>query len=300
VERAAAAVATVGSVAPPGEEARWRSLARRNPSLVVGLLIVAAIVAFGLVGPFLINQNATRTTAFAKDLRPSLAHPLGTDSFGRDIMALIVVGTPQTVKVGLIAGVISLLVGSLLGFAQGYYRGAVGTVVRAVTDVMLTIPALLILITIASQVRLVSVEGMALIIAALSWPGTTRAMGAQVLTMRERTFVAVAHLNGMSGPAIIVKEMMPNMLPYLGAAFVHAVSVAILFSIGLEVLGLGPQTTNTLGMTIYWSQLNSAVIRGLVWWWMSPVVVVVLLFIGLFLTSQGLDQLANPRLRVRV
>ena len=80
----------------------------------------------------------------------------------------------------------------------------------------------------------------------------------------------------------------------------QAVSVAILFAIGLEVLGLGPQTTNTLGMTIYWSQLNSAVIRGLVWWWLSPVVVVVLLFVGLFLTSHGLDELANPRLRRRV
>ena len=93
---------------------------------------------------------------------------------------------------------------------------------------------------------------------------------------------------------------MPNMLPYLGASFVAAVSTAILFAIGLEVLGLGPQTTNTLGMTIYWSQLHSAVIRGLWWWWVSPMVVIVLLFIGLFLTSRGLDELANPRLRRRV
>lgn len=284
----------------PGRSAEWLGFARRNPTLVVGLLIVAAIVLFGLIGPFLIHQEATRTTAFAKDLSPTRDHLLGTDSFGRDIFALIVVGTPQTIKVGLIAGVIGLLVGSFLGFVQGYYPGTIGVVVQAFTDVMLTIPALLILITVASQVRQVSVEGMALIIAALSWPGVARSMGGQVLTLRERAFVSVARLSGMSGPKIIVTELMPNMLPYIGASFVHAVSVAILFAIGLEVLGLGPQTTNTLGMTIYWSQLNSAVIRGLVWWWLSPVVVVVLLFIGLFLTSQGLDELANPRLRQRV
>jgi len=74
------------------EESRggeWRSFARRNPSLVVGILIVAAIVLFGLIGPFLIHQEATRTTAFAKDLKPNLEHVLGTDSFGRDTMALI-------------------------------------------------------------------------------------------------------------------------------------------------------------------------------------------------------------------
>jgi peptide/nickel transport system permease protein len=296
------AAATLRAYVHPASSWSAGSLAfmRRNPMLVVGLLIIATIILFGLIGPFLIRQEATRTTAFAKDLAPTREHFLGTDSFGRDIFALIVIGTPQTVKVGLIAGVIALVVGSFLGFVQGYYPGSIGVVVRGFTDVMLTIPALLILITLASQVRQVSVEGMALIIAALAWPGTARAVGGQVLTLRERAFVSVARFNGMSGPKIIVKELMPNMLPYIGASFVQAVSVAILFAIGLEVLGLGPQTTNTLGMTIYWSQLNSAVIRGLVWWWFSPVVVVVLLFIGLFLTSQGLDELANPRLRNRV
>jgi peptide/nickel transport system permease protein len=280
--------------------AEWLWRLRGNPNLLIGGIIVGLIIVFGLVGPFLIHQDATRTTAFAKDLKPSAAHVLGTDSFGRDILSLIVVGTPQTVKVGLVAGAIAVLVGSFLGFVQGYYTGKVGVAVRGFTDVMLTIPALLILITLASQVRVVSVEGMAFIIAALSWPGACRAIGGQVLTLRERTFVSVARLNGMSGPKIIVLEMMPNMLPYLAASFVHAVSTAILFAIGLEVLGLGPQTTNTLGMTIYWAQLNSAVIRGLVWWWLSPVAVVMLLFVGLFLVSRGLDELANPRLRNRV
>jgi peptide/nickel transport system permease protein len=307
------ALATVGSNAQeaqavlpavvsavPARRGRQFSFVIGNPSLVVGLVIVGAIIVFGLIGPFLINQRDTRTTTFAKDLVPSAAHLLGTDSFGRDILALIVVGTPQTVKVGLIAGLISVVVGSVLGFVQGYYRGTVGAVVRAITDVMLTIPALLILITIASQVKTVSVEGMAIIIGALSWPGSVRAIGSQVMTLRERAFVAVAHFNGMSGRGIIMKELMPNMLPYLGASFVHAVAIATLAAIGLEVLGLGPQTTNTLGMTIYWAQLNSAVLRGLVWWWLSPVVVVVLLFVGLFLISRGLDELANPRLRSRV
>ncbi len=278
----------------------WISYGRRNPTLVAGLSIITVIVVFGLLAPFIIDQDATRTTAFSKDLSPSLDHPLGTDSFGRDMLALIIVGTPQTVKIGLIAGFMALIIGSALGFIQGFYRGPIGTSVRGITDITLTIPALLILITVASQVRQVTVESMAIIIALLAWPGTTRAIGSQVLSMRERAFVPIARFNGMSGPEIIFKELMPNMLPYLGASFVAAVSTAILFAIGLEVLGLGPQTTNTLGMTIYWSQLHSAVIRGLWWWWLSPMVVIVLLFIGLFLISHGLDELANPRLRRRV
>ena len=262
--------------------------------------MVSIIILFGLIAPFLIDQDATRTTAFDRELAPSSKHLLGTDSFGRDMMAIIIVGTPQTVKVGVVAGLMSLIIGSTLGFVQGFFRGPIGASVRGVTDVTLTIPALLILITIASQVKFMSVETMAIIIALLAWPGTTRAIGAQVLSMRERAFVPIARFNGMSSMEIIFKELMPNMLPYLGASFVAAVSTAILFAVGLEVLGLGPQTTNTLGMTIFWSQLHSAVILGMWWWWASPIVVIVFLFIGLFLTSHGLDELANPRLRRRV
>ena len=97
---------------------------------------------------------------------------------------------------------------------------------------------------------------MALVVASLAWLYPTRTIRAQVLTLRERGYVQVARLSGMSGPEIIVKELLPNLLPYLAAALVDAVSAAILASIGLEVLGLGPFDAPTLGMTIYWVNLQ--------------------------------------------
>src|SRR5438876_1103944 len=96
---------------------------------------------------------------------------------------------------------------------------------------------------------------------------------------------------------IIVREL-PKMLPYIAPAFVGAVSTAVLASIGLEALGLGPQNDPTLGMTIYWAIMFNAVLRGL-WGWVPPMVVVVVLFVGLFLLSAGLDEIANPRKRNR-
>jgi peptide/nickel transport system permease protein len=107
----------------------------------------------------------------------------------------------------------------------------------------------------------------------------------------------MAKLNGMSTPRIIGKELVPNLLPYLGASFVGAVGAAILAAIGLEALGLGPQNEPTLGMTIYWAIFYSALLRGLWWWWAAPVGVIVILFVALFLIAVGLDELANPRLR---
>jgi peptide/nickel transport system permease protein len=120
------------------------------------------------------------------------------------------------------------------------------------------------------------------------------------LSIKQRGYVQIARLSGMSSPEIIVKELLPNLLPYLGASLVGSVSAAILASIGLEVLGLGPFEAPTLGMTIYWVIYNAAIINGWWWWWVPPILVIAVLFIGLFLVAVGLDEMANPRVRNRV
>ena len=142
-----------------------------------------------------------------------------------------------------------------------------------------------------------TVDQMALVVASLAWLYPARTIRSQVLTLKQRGYVQVARLSGMSSPEIIVKELLPNLLPYLGGSLVGAVSAAILASIGLEVLGLGPFEAPTLGMTIYWVIYNAAIINGWWWWWVPPIVVIAVLFIGLFLVAVGLDEIANPRLR---
>jgi len=141
---------------------------------------------------------------------------------------------------------------------------------------------------------------MALMIAALAWLGPTRQVRAQALVLREANYVLMARLGGMSGPAIIFREMAPNLLPYLMASFVLAVSQAILAAVGLEALGLGPADEPTLGMTVYWMMYYTAFIRGFWWWIVAPIAVLIVLFVGLYLVGAGLDELANPRLRRRV
>src|SRR5438093_337659 len=134
------------------------------------------------------------------------------------------------------------------------------------------------------------VDVMALVIASVAWRQPTRTVRSQVLTLRERAYVQVARLSGVNTFGIIVKEILPNMLPYLAASFVGAVGYAILASIGLEALGLGPQNDPTIGMTIYWAIHFNALLRGMWWWWIPPILVVVTLFIGLFLLTAGLDE----------
>lgn len=171
-------------------------------------------------------------------------------------------------------------------------------VVRILVDVLISIPALLVLVVIASAIHTsMSTTIMAVTIALLAWREPTRQIRAQVLVMREAPYVKLAVLNGADAARIIFREMVPNLLPYLAASFVMAVAQAVLASIGLEALGLGAPAEPTLGMTIFWLMSESAFLLGLWWWIVAPITVLVLLFVGLFLITVGLDELANPRLR---
>jgi len=255
-------------------------------------------VLFGLVGPAFVPAHGENVGSAPADLGPSLQYPLGTDTVGRQLLPVLIVGTPLTLSVGLIAGAIGLGVGILFGFTAGYYGGILDNLFRGSADVFLTVPGLLILVVLASSTKgAVDITTEALVVSALAWMWPTRTIRSQVLTMRERGYIQVAKFSGTGGPGIILKEMMPNLLPYLATSFVGAVAAAILASIGLEALGLGPQNQPTLGMTIYWALYYTAVLRGLVWWWLPPIIVIVLIFMGLYLIAAGLDQVANPRLR---
>lgn len=228
---------------------------------------------------------------------PSWEHPLGTESNGRDMLAVILVGAPRSLRIGLIAAGIGMLVGIFLGFTAGFLGGWVDNVIRTLSDAVITIPSLAVLIVISAYVRSVSVENMALLLALFAWPGPTRLIRAQVLTMRERGYVQMARLSGASRFDIMFKEMMPNLLPYLASSFTGNVSGAILAATGLEALGLGPTRIPTLGMTIFYAIRAASILRGMWWWFGIPIALLVIIFTGLFLMTVGLDEIANPRLR---
>ena len=271
---------------------------RANKQLAAGLAIILAVVLFGLVGPLFVDPEGTRIGSAPVSQPPSLKYPLGTDTIGRQMLPVMVSGTPLTLRIGLIAGAIGLGVGIVFGFVAGYFGGVWDHLLRGAADVVITIPALLVLIVIASSIRgAVDVNTQALVISLVAWPWPTRTIRAQVLSMRERPYVQVAKLSGMNGLEIIGRELIPNLLPYLAASFVTAVAAAILASIGLEALGLGPQNVQTLGTTIYWSLFYTTLITGMWWWWAPPIAMIVVIFVGLFLISTGLDEIANPRLR---
>ena len=270
----------------------------RTPKLLLGLVMLLSLLLLGLVGPLFVDVEKARPISVPPRKPPSAEYPLGTDGGGRDVLAVIIVGTPQTLRMGLLAGIVGVVLGTSLGLIAGYFGGRIDMAISTATDTMLTIPPLaILLVVVAASVRTMSVENMAIIIALLSWMFPARTIRAQVLSLREQPYVHMARPAGLSDIRIIFEEIMPHILPLAAASFVGATSGAVLAGIGLEVLGMGPQRTPTLGMTIYWAQLYSALINGLWWWWLPPIIVLIVLFVGLFLVSAAMDEFVNPRLR---
>lgn len=274
-----------------------------NSKFMIGCSIILLVILFGLLGPLFWDTELAYTASSPVNLPPMWmkggdpAHPLGTESNGRDMLAQLIIGTPASLKVGLIAASIGMGVGILLGSLAGYLGGWWDHVIRTISDSVITIPSLMVLIAIAAYIKMTDTTAMALILALFAWPGPTRLIRSQVLTLRERGYVRMALLSNVPPLEIMLVEMVPNMLPWLAASLTGGISGAILGATGLEALGLGPTRVPSLGMIINYALRSSALVRNMVWWWLPPIIVLIIIFTGFFLMTVGLDEIANPRLR---
>ena len=296
----AAAVPVQELAAPPVLEARGVShILLHNRKFVFGASIFILLLLLSILGSRLLGPQALRSGAFAP--RQGLGSVgvllLGSTSLGQSILAQLFQAVPNSMLVGLVAATIGTSVGAVVGLLSGYFGGKVDAALRVLIDVFLAVPSLLFLILIASLLRGVGVPALAIIIGLFAWAWPARAVRAQVLSLKERPFVQVALLSGLSGLEIVWGELMPHLLPWLGANFVNAFIAAILAESGLSILGLGPQQDMTLGMMIYWALNYGALLQNIWWWWATPVLSLIVLFLALYLVHVGLDEVGNPRLR---
>lgn len=272
---------------------------RRNMSLVIGLFIVALLFLFTVHGLLTIDTKDAYPLAARPKLAPNAQYPLGTDFFGRDLYAAMVVGMWQTALIGVLAGAAGTLLGVFLGFTSAYFGGLIDGGIKGVCQILTPIPVFLIQVVIAGSLdkRSVTIYTMALIVVLLAWMGPTLVIRSQVLSMKERQFVSVAKLSGVGDLGIIFGEILPNLLPFIAAAFVGQVFAAVFVSFYLAVVGLGPLREPLLGNTIWAAQSQGAFFNGWWWWPIAPAVAMVLILGSLALINMGLDELANPRIR---
>lgn len=265
-------------------------------SVVLGLVLLLWPLVFAIVAGLAVDPRGLRIAAAPVAAAPSLEHLLGTDSAGRDILALLAQGTPPTYLIGFVAGFLGTILGTVFGLVSGYSRGLLDTTLRGVVDIVLGIPVLAVAIIVAALLGAISTEQLAFVIAVLIWAYPARQIRSQVLSLREQQYVFISRLSRQGSISIMFTELLPNLLPFVMAALVSATSFSILLAVGLQLLSLG-SADPTIGLVLQLAITGGALSRGMWWWWLPPALILVSIFIGLFLLSTSLDRIANPRLR---
>jgi peptide/nickel transport system permease protein len=264
---------------------------------VVGLTIVLAIFAFGLIGPLLVGDPlAISDVGMAP---PNAQHILGTTQTGQDVFAQLAWASRGSLIIGLLVGAMGLFLSFLFGVLGGYASGWADELFSLVTNVVLILPGLPLMIVIGSYMPRKGILVISLVLAITSWAGGARVLRAQTLSLRTRDYVHAARVAGENPLRIIAVEILPNLLPVMSSGFVFAMIWAILGEAGLSFIGLGVSGTQTWGSMLYYAQNGQALTLGGWWWFVPPGALIALLGMGLALINFAIDEVINPRLRTR-
>jgi peptide/nickel transport system permease protein len=278
-----------------------RSVARitavLNGRFLFSLIMLLLILGFSFLGPLILNRPDALVTVGGLYDAPSSTAWLGTDNFGRDVFTQLMYGTRTSLIIGLIAGLVATLLGLLIGTVAGFRGGILEEALMALTNVVITIPSIVILILLSIAINSRSIEVMGLIIGITSWPWTARAVRAQASSLRTREHVEIARLSGAGTLSLIFWEILPFMLSYVVMAFVLQLSSGILTEATLSMLGLGPSGNVSLGIMLQWALLWESVRTGAWWAFVPPALFLTLIAFSLLLLQSSIDEIFNPRLR---
>jgi len=265
----------------------------------LGLFVLVALLA-SLLAPYGPHQNRGEDgRRFQMLAPPSREHLLGTTQTSHDIFSQFIYGTRTSLFIGLSTGLLTSFISVAVGLAAGYFGGWVDEVVSFVINVFLVIPTLVLIIVIATYIRLEGILPIVLVLALTGWAWGARVIRAQVLSVRQREYVQAAEVLGERPLAIVFREILPNIIPLVMATFLSSTVAAVLGEASLSFLGLGDLTVVSWGTLLYWARNSAALLYGAWWWFLPPGLAIGLLGTALALLNFAIDEISNPKLRQR-
>lgn len=276
----------------------WRSY-RGHRAGLVGLAALAVFALVALAAPLLVGADVTSVTAApGRPLEPPGGEFwLGTDRYGRDLLGLVVWGARVSLLVGLLAAVLSVAIGAVVGITAGHFQGVYATVVMRVTDWFLVMPTL-VLATALATVMSRSLGTVVLAIGVTSWPTTARLVRAQTLAVQARPYIERATALGGGHRHIMVRHVLPNVMPLVLAQTTLMVSSSILAEATLAFLGLGDPTVVSWGGLLQDAREAGAVSAGDWWYLVPPGIAVAGVALAFTLCGRAVESVLNPRLGV--
>ncbi|GAB1641884.1 ABC transporter permease [Krasilnikovia sp. MM14-A1259] len=290
-----------GVVAQPAEPQPTKAKRQRfrfvaNAKAMTGLIVLGIYILFAIIGSWVAPYDPdARSNAIVQP--PSAEHWFGTTHLGQDVLSQILVGTRGVMVVGLTAGVVATVLSVLVGVTAGYLGGAWDETLSALSNVFLVIPALPLIIIVASTLNNAGSTIVALVIGFTSWAWGARVLRAQTLSLRRRDYVEAARATGEKTWRIILFEILPNLTAIIASSFVGTVIFAVTSEITLAFIGVGSISNWNWGEILFWAQSQQALAQG-AWWWFVPAgLAIAFLGTALSLINFGIDEFVSPRLR---
>jgi len=227
---------------------------------------------------------------------PSIRHWLGTDFMGRDILSQLLAGARVALMVGVSAAFMSIVLGTTIGMIAGYMGRFIDTLLMRLADMIMVMPTLLVVLILAALFGQLNIWTIVLIIALFRWPGVSRVIRAQTLSLKQRPFIEAAKVAGASHVRIIFRHIMPNVLPLAFLYMTFRVTSAIIIEAALAFLGFGDPSTVSWGMMLQWVWKTGHMFKA-PYWLLPPGICISLITLSFYMLGRAMDEVLDPRLR---
>ncbi|NJL94374.1 MAG: ABC transporter permease [Anaerolineae bacterium] len=267
---------------------------RRHRLAMFGLLVLNVLILLSALAPQISRHSPYDFNLQARAVEPSGEHWLGTDRTGRDLWARVVLGGRVSLSVGIVAVALSTTLGVAIGSLAGYFGGTLDMLLMRFTDMVMTFPSLIILITLVAVLE-PSIYNSMLAIGLLSWPGLARIVRGQFLSLRQAEFVTAAHCLGVPAWRIILLHILPNTLGPIIVAATFGMGSAILLEAGLSFLGLGVQPPQPSWGNMLRDAASPTTLESMPWMWVPPGVLIIISVLSVNFIGDGLRDAFDPR-----
>lgn len=297
-----ASVSRAVRAAAPGRPVTFWALAARrflrHRLAVSSLAVMAVIAALAVAAPLVAPHSPTTIDAVAFQAAPSRAHPLGSDSVGRDVLSRLIYAARVSLTVGMLAVAMYVVIGTAIGAAAAYYGGGIDLLLSRAMDVMLSFPPLIIILFAVSVFGRPSIWNVIIVLGLLGWPALARLVRGQFLALRDLEFVLAARATGASDTRVVIRHMLPNALAPVLVAATFGMANAILVEAALSFLGMGVQPPTPSWGNMLTDAQSLTVLERMPWLWVPPGVMILISVLSINFVGDGLRDALDPSLRL--
>ncbi len=259
---------------------------KKQMSMRIGIIILAIIIIFSVLGPLFYHQSSTYTDLYHTSAAPSVEHLLGTDETGRDILARLMEGGRVTIFVGIVATLFKMILSIVAGTIAGYFGGIANQILMRLADIVMCFPFYILAISLAAILG-PSIQNLVFIIAFFSWPQSARLIATEVQTLKNKEFIRYYEINGFSKWYILFRHIIPNIKTSLIVLFTLSVAQSVLMESSLSFLGLGVQAPYSSWGMMLSSAMNIMSIEREWWLWLPAGILVLLMIFSIHLIGEG-------------